>query len=51
MRILRETLLKRQKQNELINVAIVGSGWFGSGLIQELHRWPAMEPRKEREAI
>ena len=45
MNVLRETLLKKQKQNELINVAVVGSGWFGSGLIQELYRWPAMEPR------
>ena len=45
MRVLREILLKRQKQNELIQVAVVGSGWFGSGVIREFYRWPGFVPR------
>jgi len=45
MKILRSMLLKRQKHNELINVAIVGSGWFGSGVIREFYRWPGLFPR------
>ncbi len=45
MRVIKEILLKRQKQNELINVAIVGAGWFGSGVIRELYHWPGFIPR------
>ena len=45
MRVLREILNKRQKHNELINVAVLGSGWFGSGVIREFYRWPGLFPR------
>ncbi|MFC1704252.1 NAD(P)H-dependent oxidoreductase [Candidatus Omnitrophota bacterium] len=45
MEIIRELLVKRQRNKEPIEVAIVGSGLFGSGLIRELCHWPGMVPR------
>jgi predicted homoserine dehydrogenase-like protein len=45
MRVLKEALYKRQEQNEPINVAVIGSGWFGSGVIREFYHWPAITPR------
>ncbi|MCK5161360.1 MAG: hypothetical protein KAQ99_07285, partial [Candidatus Aureabacteria bacterium] len=45
MRIFREILLERQKRNELISVCVVGSGWFGSGVIREFYHWPGIVPR------
>ncbi|MCK5655731.1 MAG: hypothetical protein KAI03_05535 [Candidatus Aureabacteria bacterium] len=45
MRIFREILLERQKRNELISVCVVGSGWFGSGVIREFCHWPGIVPR------
>lgn len=45
MRVLKETLAKRERNKQPINVAIVGSGWFGSGVIRELYHWPCLRPR------
>ncbi len=45
MRVLREILIKRENNKEFINVAIIGSGWFGSGVIREFYRWPGIIPR------
>ncbi|MBN2457213.1 MAG: hypothetical protein JXB29_11875 [Sedimentisphaerales bacterium] len=44
MAVYKELLEKRGKKFP-INVAVVGAGWFGKGLIGEICRWPAMEPR------
>ena len=38
-------LKQREKENRPICVAIVGAGWFGGGVIQELFRWPGVEPK------
>jgi len=38
-------LNKQEKNQELINVAILGCGWFGSGLIEELAHWPLIQPK------
>lgn len=40
-----QLLVKREKADTLINIAVLGTGWFGSGLIQELFRYRGMEPR------
>ncbi|NQU73866.1 MAG: hypothetical protein HQ547_04045, partial [Candidatus Omnitrophica bacterium] len=45
MRILKEHLAQRQREGNIINVAIIGSGWFGSGLIRELYHWPGINPK------
>jgi len=45
MRVLKEVLTKKEKNKEYINVAIIGSGWFGSGLIRELYQWPCLVPK------
>lgn len=37
-------LLERERLNDPIRVAVIGAGWFGSGLIRELIRWPGMKP-------
>ena len=40
-----EDFNKKEKNQELINVAILGCGWFGSGLIEELAHWPTITPK------
>lgn len=45
MRVLKEILTKREKNKQPINVAIIGAGWFGSGVIRELCHWPGIEPK------
>ncbi|MBN1870922.1 MAG: dTDP-4-dehydrorhamnose reductase [Candidatus Omnitrophica bacterium] len=39
------TMTKPKKDMELINAAILGCGWFGSGLILELAHWPSIRPK------
>lgn len=43
MRIIKEFLEKRK--NNPVKVAIIGCGWFGSGMVRELYRWPGMQPK------
>jgi predicted homoserine dehydrogenase-like protein len=38
-------LKEREKSGRPINVAVMGAGWFGGGLVHELNRWPGIEPR------
>ncbi len=38
-------LKKLEKSGGQIHVAIIGAGWFGSGLIQELAHWPGLIPK------
>jgi predicted homoserine dehydrogenase-like protein len=45
MRMLKELLTNKEEKKEYINVAIIGSGWFGSGLIRELYHWPCLIPK------
>ncbi|MFC1763132.1 NAD(P)H-dependent oxidoreductase [Planctomycetota bacterium] len=44
MRAYLELLKKRQKESP-INVAVIGAGWFGRGIIREMVRWPALKPK------
>ncbi len=43
MRVIREKLKERHKSKEPIRVAVVGSGWFGGGLIREICHYPGIE--------
>jgi predicted homoserine dehydrogenase-like protein len=38
-------LLRKKSKKGLIKVAVVGAGWFGSGLVREIYRWPGIIPR------
>ncbi|MFA5422312.1 MAG: NAD(P)-dependent oxidoreductase [Phycisphaerae bacterium] len=44
MRVYLNALKKRAKVAP-VNVAIVGAGWFGRGLVREMVRWPALTPK------
>jgi predicted homoserine dehydrogenase-like protein len=40
-----QELKKREKNSRPINVAVMGTGWFGSGVVQELCRCPGVRPK------
>lgn len=35
----------KQREGSLISVALIGTGWFGGGVLRELCRWPGIIPR------
>ncbi len=45
MSYIKQLLKQREQDNKPINIAIVGAGWFGEGLIYELGKWPGMQLR------
>lgn len=38
-------LAKRESAGQPVNVAVMGTGWFGSGVVQELYRCPGIRPK------
>jgi len=43
--LLHKELEAREKAYRPINVAILGAGWYGSGMVQELCLWKGMRPK------
>ena len=45
MKVINQLLNQREKEKNPIQVAVLGSGWYGRGLIAELHRCAGLCPR------
>ncbi|KKT90131.1 MAG: Oxidoreductase domain protein [Candidatus Jorgensenbacteria bacterium GW2011_GWA2_45_13] len=43
--LIQKKLIERHKDSRPIRVAVLGAGWFSSGLIEEMFRWPGMTPK------